>query len=144
MGALVELNNLNVGNSFGVYFPYDGSNTVVYGMHDLASAGYDLQQTTDSPAPVIAVWSSLMDRAASAGTRTSIRKNSASVGSNTRSDAISGNFMNAPIYIGARTNSSLYLNGRIYPLIILGRTATTQEITDTEQWVAAKTGVTLP
>ena len=36
------------------------------------------------------------------------------------------------------------LIGNIYHLIVLGRLATTQEITDTETWVAAKTGVTLP
>jgi hypothetical protein len=35
------------------------------------------------------------------------------------------------------------LNCRIYSMVILGRTATTQEITDTETWVADKTGVTL-
>jgi len=52
-------------------------------------------------------------------------------------------FANRPLYIGSRS-SSIFLNGRIYSLIVLGRLATTQEITDTEQWVAEKTGVTLP
>jgi len=40
--------------------------------------------------------------------------------------------------------SGLNHNGDFYSAIILGRAATTQEITDTEQWVAEKTGVTLP
>jgi len=35
-------------------------------------------------------------------------------------------------------------HGIMYSLIILGRLATTQEITDTETWVAGKTGVVLP
>lgn len=47
-----------------------------------------------------------------------------------------------PLNIGWRSGS--YFNGNFYSIIVLGRTATTQEITDTETWVAAKTGVTLP
>lgn len=54
-----------------------------------------------------------------------------------------GNFGNWPLYIGQRNQSSLAFNGNIYSLIVLGRTATTQEITDTETWVANKTGVVL-
>ncbi len=52
-------------------------------------------------------------------------------------------FDNARIIVGSKGSDS-YLLGRIYSLIVLGRLATTQEITDTETWVAAKTGVTLP
>jgi len=52
-------------------------------------------------------------------------------------------FANRPLYIGSRS-SSIFLNGRIYSLIVRGALSTTQEITDTEQWVAEKTGVTLP
>lgn len=54
-----------------------------------------------------------------------------------------GAFGNLACSIG-RVGVSLSLNGRIYSLIVLGRLATPQEITDTETWVAAKTGVTLP
>ena len=53
-----------------------------------------------------------------------------------------GNFPSANLYIGRRSDG-FTLNGNIYSLIVLGRLATTQEITDTETWVAAKTGVTL-
>ena len=55
-----------------------------------------------------------------------------------------GNFGNYPLFIGARNQASSFFNGRIYPMIVLGRLATTQEITDTETWVAEKTGVVLP
>jgi len=56
---------------------------------------------------------------------------------------VTGNFGNASIILGD-WYSVLYFNGRIYSLIVLGRLATTHEITDTETWVAGKTGVTLP
>ena len=54
-----------------------------------------------------------------------------------------GSYGNYKLFIGARANNSLYLVGNIYSLIVLGRLATPQEITDTETWVADKTGVTL-
>ncbi len=49
-------------------------------------------------------------------------------------------FGNYPLYVSSRINTTLYLVGRIYSLIVLGRLATTQEITDTETWVNSKTG----
>jgi hypothetical protein len=53
--------------------------------------------------------------------------------------AAGGNFPNAPIYIGRRTNSTLPYNGRIYSLLILGRTASATEIALTENFVNQKT-----
>lgn len=53
---------------------------------------------------------------------------------------LTGNFTSQNLYIGARGSASLPLNGRIYSAIVLGRLATTQEITDTETWVNGKTG----
>ncbi|MBP9803911.1 MAG: hypothetical protein KBE22_03250 [Candidatus Accumulibacter sp.] len=55
-------------------------------------------------------------------------------------NAGTGNFGTYPMYIGARGGDSKYFNGKIYSIIVLGRTATTQEITDTETWVNSKTG----
>ena len=54
-----------------------------------------------------------------------------------------GTFGNLALNIGSRVGSVFPMLGRIYSLIVLGRLATTQEITDTETWVAGKTGVTL-
>jgi hypothetical protein len=42
--------------------------------------------------------------------------------------------------LGGLNVGSGRLSGRIYSMIILGRAATTQEITDTETWVNGKTG----
>jgi hypothetical protein len=50
-----------------------------------------------------------------------------------------GNFGNYPLYIGSRGGSSLRFNGNIYSLIVLGRTATAAEITNTETYVNSKT-----
>jgi len=55
-----------------------------------------------------------------------------------------GPFGNLALNVGCRSDGSLPVTGNIYSMIFLGRTATTQEITDTETWVADKTGVVLP
>jgi len=55
-----------------------------------------------------------------------------------------GPFGNFALNVGSRSTGSLPVTGNIYSMIFLGRTAATQEITDTETWVADKTGVTLP
>ena len=55
-----------------------------------------------------------------------------------------GNFGTWPISVGGSSGIVQPLLGNIYSIIIVDRLATTQEITDTEHWVASKTGVTLP
>jgi hypothetical protein len=72
-----------------------------------------------------------------------IRRN-AVYGTDGAGDKGVGTFGNYPLYIGSRAGTSLFFNGHIYSIIFLGRLAATQEITDTETWVAAKTGVVLP
>lgn len=51
-----------------------------------------------------------------------------------------GNLGNQPIYIGARVGGTFPFTGRIYSLIVLGRTATASEIASTEAWVNSRTG----
>jgi len=55
-----------------------------------------------------------------------------------------GNYGNHALNIGARSNgTTLFLDGRIYSLIIRGATCTATELTLLEDYIAAKTGVTL-
>lgn len=46
---------------------------------------------------------------------------------------------NRPLYIGYN-GTDQWFKGRLYSIIVLGRTATTQEVLDSEAWVNAKTG----
>jgi hypothetical protein len=55
-----------------------------------------------------------------------------------------GNFGTYPLYIGARNNASLFLNGHIHSLIIAGSAVSAGNISATEQWVAGKTGLVIP
>ena len=46
-------------------------------------------------------------------------------------------------YFGARGNSTLFANARLYAIFFIDRALTSQEKSDVETWMAAKAGVTL-
>lgn len=54
-----------------------------------------------------------------------------------------GNFGTHALNIGRRGTNDSFLVGNIYSVVIRGALSTTQEISDTETWIADKTGVTL-
>ena len=71
------------------------------------------------------------------------RINATQVGSNTSSQG-TGNFGTYPLYIGSRNNSSLYFNGHLHGLIVVGSAVSAGNISATESWMAGKTGLVLP
>jgi len=101
----------------------------------------DATKITDAILPDIkVVYSIAFDAAgATANDEIKVRKNSVATGEVFGAGPTSGNQSNQPLIIG-NWLSALPMNGRIYSIIILGRLATTQEITDTETWVNGKTG----
>ena len=54
-------------------------------------------------------------------------------------DAGTGNFGNYPLFIGARAGTSLWLNGRLYSLVVRGAQSTTPQVEQTEIWINNKT-----
>jgi hypothetical protein len=78
------------------------------------------------------------------GDSTILRLNGSQIGEAT-GDKGTGNFGNYPLNIGARNNAgSLRIEGNLYGLIVRGATSTTAEITNTEAYLATRSGVTLP
>jgi len=51
-----------------------------------------------------------------------------------------GNFGNYPLYIGRRNNASLPFDGRIYQMVVVGKTLSASELASTEAFVNTKTG----
>lgn len=49
-------------------------------------------------------------------------------------------FINGSLYIGARAGTSLFFNGRIYGLIVVGRMPSVFEIAANETWLNGRTG----
>ncbi len=58
-------------------------------------------------------------------------------------DAGTGNFTTAPLYLGRRGGTTTPFNGRLYSLIVRGAASTAVEVSNTEYWVADRTGVSL-
>lgn len=72
-----------------------------------------------------------------------LRSNGTQVNQST-SDQGTGNYLAYPLYVGRRGGTSLPYNGRIYSLIVrFGANLSASTITQTENWVAGKTGITI-
>jgi len=96
------------------------------------------------PPPQTAVVAGLLDYAgATLADEAKIRVNQAQTDAQTGGQ-VAGAFGDYPLYLGSRGVASTLLNGHIYGLIVrFGPNLTTEEIENTEGWVAGKTGVTL-
>jgi hypothetical protein len=97
-----------------------------------------VSQTVASTAPDTAVITGLGDISAPSATA---RRNG--VAGTTTATQGTGTYLSYPLYIGRRNNSLLPFNGRIFQLIVRGAATDSVTVTNAEQYVAQKTGVTL-
>lgn len=139
---VVELSNSGNANTFYVAAPENS--TVHYSSISRGSALVDALQradvTTVGFAPDTAVITATHDIAGDL----SIIRHNAVAGTNGTADKGDGNFGNHPLNIGRRGTGALPFNGRLYGLTVrFGGNLDAARITDQEQWLAAKTGVTL-
>jgi hypothetical protein len=134
-GILAELSN-NISNN-GSFSLYEDAATVL----SFASRGTTSQFAFASgyPAPTTAVMTGISNIS---GDQTTLRVNAVQVANNT-GDLGTGNFGNYPLYIGRRGGTTNPFNGRIYSLLVVGKTLSASELAATESYVATKTGVTL-
>jgi hypothetical protein len=109
------------------------NNFAFYSRGSIITAG---GATASLAAPVTAV---LFGSGDISNDATSIRVNGAA-GSGGVADQGTGNYTSQITYIGSRAGSSLRFNGRLYSLIVRGKTSTADEITAAEAWVNSKTG----
>ena len=87
-------------------------------------------------APATKVFTGLSDIAADICV---LRLDGTQVGTNSF-DQGTGNYANAPLYVGRRGDNSLFFNGRIYQLVVCGKTLSASELASTEAYVNSKTG----
>jgi len=69
-----------------------------------------------------------------------IRINGVQTGANALSQG-TGNYGNYPLYIGARGGTSLFFNGRLYGLIVVGKQVNEAELINSELWVSNSTAL---
>lgn len=143
-GVLFEFStNLNsFTDGFGVFAPA-GANTVVSATLK-GGNGYASAEYTDDAAPSTGVYTIGFNKSLSTNEVSPFRKNgsAASVTRPTNTNN-SNNFGNRALYIGRRGGSTLPFDGRMFGLIIAGKVSSSEEISNMEKWLAAKSGVTL-
>jgi len=137
VSIVAELSLSSVTNNGSFYLAVPGSAGV--GNYAFSSKG----TTPSTPTAVIAapdtaVITGLSDISAPFST---IRRNA--VASTSTGSQGTGTFLSYPLYFGRRNNATLPFNGRIFQLIIRGAATDSVTVTNAEQYVAQKTGVTL-
>ena len=90
-------------------------------------------------APVTNIVSGISDLNGSPSDYARLKVNNTQVAENT-ADQGTDNFGNYPLYIGARAGTSLWANIRLYQLVVAGKQASADEITNTETFINQKTG----
>jgi len=126
----------NLNNNNGTFHHFINSNAGLnYGSKGDLTVGINVTSGFASPVTLITT-----GRSDISADFVSLRANKIEIASST-ADQGSGNYGNYPLYIGSRAGTSLRFNGRLYGLIVRGKTSTLDEITSTETWMSGKTGV---
>jgi hypothetical protein len=139
--AVVAELSANSGANSGVFVMFAPASPASkrFGFNSNGNAGAVSEAaTTDTAynAPFTAV---LTGQADISGDSVTLRANATQVGSGT-ADQGTGNYGNYPLYIGRRNNASLPFNGRIFQMIVVGKTLSASELASTEAFVNARTG----
>jgi len=129
-------NALNIPATISIYA--SSGNAANYYFSTAGTGGRANVQTANSfPAPITNVLTALGDIAGDSAT---LRVNGTGAGTST-TDQGTGNFLAYPLYIGMRGGGTLPFNGHLFSLLVrFGANLTTDQITDTETWVNARTG----
>jgi hypothetical protein len=99
------------------------------------------RRATGIPAPNTSVVTASLDRAgATAADEVKLRVNSATPAETTVGIGgdMTGNFGSFPFFLGGRGDTTFRFNGRIYSLVIVGRTLQDAELLALEQWTNGK------
>lgn len=134
----------NVGSNNGAFLSV--TNTDAAGGTSNASQGIALRgtstviiQATSLTAPISTVDTAVFDIAASTN-KIIYRVNGAQAAASGASSVGTGNLGTYPLFIGSRNNASLFLNGYLYSLIVVGAASTAAQISSTESWINGKEG----
>ena len=135
------------GNAFstnGGFSVGQGPAAATSGLGFLMNTGAGIAgQTANIPVPYSSVASWQFDSALSGlANEAKLRRNQVAQTyvSTAGTDSGTGNFANAPLYIGSRVGTTVYINGWLTSLIIRGAQSTQSQIEATEAWVNGKTG----
>ena len=134
-GIVAELSAAATSGAWNLNAP-NATTTANYAFRNVGSlSGGDAVTSSTFAAPTSNVLTALGDIAADVS---QLRVNG-SVAATSAVDLGTGNYGNYPLFIGRRGGTSLPFNGRDYGIIIVGKTASATEITNTELWLSDRT-----
>lgn len=134
-GIVAELSAAATSGAWNLNAP-NATTTANYAFRNVGSlSGGDAVTSSTFAAPTSNVLTALGDIAADVS---QLRVNG-SVAATSAVDLGTGNYGNYPLYIGRRNNASLPFNGRDYGILVVGKTASATEITNTELWLSDRT-----
>jgi hypothetical protein len=134
LGVLVEMSansNANTG-TFNVQAPGVSLNS--YFARSRGTSTADLETTTTYPSPRTNTLTGIGDIS---GDIARLRVNGVQVAQST-TDQGTGNYGNYPLYIGSRAGASLFFNGNLYSLVIVGKQCSNQELSNMEYFTRLK------
>ena len=133
-GMVVELSDTINSGSFRIAAPFGGGAANFY----FESIGTTRSAATGTTftAPITAVVTGL----GTISTDQSILRVNGTQSATNTADQGTGNYGNYPLYIGRRNNASVPFNGRIYQMVVVGKTLSASELASTEAFVNTKTG----
>lgn len=139
IGVVAELANINnVDGSFNLLAP-SGNGLANYSYRSKGTVQVQPNTSSIFPAPTTNVLTGYSDISAPlVGLRVDGIQRSVSAAS--QGDGAYGNFS---LNIGARSGGTLFFSGNIYSLIVRGASTSQEDLEQTEQWVAEKSGVSL-
>ena len=135
-GTVVELTASAAANNGAFHMTAPNAASATFAFESKGTVLTDAVEADNVPAAPVTV--ALTGLGNISGDSTIIRVNGVQEDIDT-GDQGTGNYANAAMFIGARNQASLFFNGRLYSLIVLGRAATAAEIVSTEEYVEQKT-----
>ena len=139
--CITELGNSS--GTLGGFYLFQTNNIIQYsGRGSRKASNNDLTNTntpsTTNPS-IVTAQLNIND-----GLPTTVRRNGTQEDTSSSTTFGGGNFRNLDLYIGDRTSSGFRYQGRIHGIIIRGDESTSQEVTDTEEYLTALTVPPLP
>lgn len=142
-GILAETSTGAGAGAFYIAAPNGAGTTIEVGAR--GNVGLVRWRYTDSAPPSTGVYTADLDFSAASASEAGLRKNGATVGAAAGDTSENtGTFASYALNIGARNAASLFFNGRIYRLLVIGRALTTTERNAAERWAAQPVGIAIP
>jgi len=143
-GMLAEL-SASASTNNGSFYVSAPESTSNYGVRARGATGTGGYSPTTFTAPITNVVAAQLDLSPATVAAAVIPRINGAVNQTNIANVLpgGGNFGNYPLYIGRRNNATSPFNGQMYSMIIVGKAVTAGELSNTETFVATKTGVVL-